>query len=179
MRKVLFLLGELSDPDMEWIVTHGSRQRVPAGTVLINQGQSVSTLYVLLDGILELSGAPIGDKPLRLSCGEVVGEVSLLDSRPPTATVTATVDSVVLAIPRADLLAKLREDAQFAARFYRSLALFLAHRLRNTYQRLGYGKDQPLDEDSQYDDELSPELLDSVHIAGSRFDRVLQRLLAE
>ena len=59
------------------------------------------------------------------------------------------------------------------------MAVFLAHRLRNTYQRLGYGKDQPIDEQEQYEDELSPEILDSVHLAGSRFDRVLQRLLAD
>ena len=178
MRKVLYLLGHLSDSDLEWMITRGSKRRVPAGTMLIQEGHGIDALYILLDGVLEVTGPQIGDKPLRLKCGEVVGEVSLLDSRPPTATVTATVYSVLLAIPRVELLGKLKQDAEFAARFYRSLAVFLAHRLRGAGQRLAYGKSQPLDEGLEYEDELSPDLLDSVHIAAARFDRALQRLLA-
>jgi len=179
MRKVLFLLSELSDGDLDWMIACGNKQRVPKGKILIEEGRPVESLYILLDGALEISASQIGDKPFRLGCGEVVGEVSLLDSRPPTATVTALVDSIVLAITHKELQQRLNEDAGFAARFYRSLAVFLAHRLRNTYKRLGYGKDQPLDEEVEYQGELSPELLDSVHLAGSRFDRALRQLLGQ
>ena len=179
MRKVLFLLSQLSDSDLQWMITCGNKQRLPKGTTLIEERRSIDSLYILLDGVLEVSGSQIGEGAFRLSYGEVVGEVSLLDSRPPTATVTALVDSVVLAIPHEELSQRLGEDAGFAARFYRALAVFLAHRLRNTYQRLGYGKDQPMDEDVEYEDELSPELLGSVHLAGSRFDRALRQLLGQ
>jgi CRP/FNR family transcriptional regulator, cyclic AMP receptor protein len=178
MRKVLFLLGQLSDSDLDWMIAHGQRQRVAAGTVLIREGRDIDMLYLLLDGVWEVSGSRLGDKPIRLSCGEIVGEMSLLDSRPPVATVTVAADSIVLAIPRADLKIKTEEDAEFAARFYRSLAIFLVHRLRNTYQRFGYGKGESIDEELDYEDELSPELLDSVHVAAIRFDRALRRLLA-
>jgi len=177
MRKVLFLLSQLSDTDLAWMVACGTKQLLPRGEVLIEEGRRIDSLYILLDGILEISASQLGERPFRLGCGEVVGEVSLLDSRPPTATVTAAVDSVVWAIPHGELHKRLDEDAAFAARFYHSLAVFLAHRLRNTYQRLGYGKDKPLDEQMQYEDELSPELLDTVHLAGSRFDRALRQLL--
>jgi len=179
MRKILFLLGELSDADVEWLIENGSRQRVPAGTMLIERGGSIDMVYILLHGTLEVSGIQLGDQPILLHSGEVVGEISLLDSRPPTTNVSAATDAVVLALPQDVLYAKLDEDVAFGSRFYRALAVFLAYRLRNTYQRLGYGKDQPMDEEEQYEDELSPELLDSVHLAGSRFDRVLQRLLAD
>ncbi len=179
MRKILFLLSELSDSDLDWLIARGDKQRLPAGTTLIQEGRSVGSLYILLDGTLEVSTSQIGDKKFQLGCGEVVGEVSLLDSRPPTATVTATADSIVLAVDHKELLRRLGEDAGFAARFYRALAVFLAHRLRNTYKRLGYGKDQAMEEDVEYEDELSPELLDSVHLAGSRFDRALRQLLGQ
>lgn len=179
MRKVLFLFGQLSDTDLVWLFAAGTKQRIAPGTVLIQQGQRIDTLYILMEGTLEVSGPQIGEQPIRLSYGEVVGEVSLLDSRPTTATVTAATECVVLAMPRARLTEKLAQDAPFAARFYRALAMFLAHRLRGTYQRLGYGKEHPLREDVQYEDELSPEMLDSVHIAGSRFDQSLRRLLSE
>ena len=179
MRKILFLLGELSDDDVEWLIVKGDNLRLSAGEVLIERGVSIRTMYILLEGTLEVSGIQLGSQPILLHCGEVVGEVSLLDSRPPTTTVTAASDAVVLALPQDVLREKLDEDIEFASHFYRALAVFLAHRLRNTYQRLGYGKDQPMDEEEQYEDELSPELLDSVHLAGTRFDRVLQRLLAD
>ena len=178
MRKALYLIGQLSDNDVEWIVDHSQRRDVVAGTVLIREGHDIDTLIILLDGLLEVTGTTLGKQVVQLGAGEVVGEISLLDSRPPTATVTAVRKSVILAIPREDLQMKLRSDVAFAARFYRALAMFLAHRLRNMVQKLGYGKGQPLQEEVEYQDELSPEILDSVTLAGARFDRVLQKLLA-
>jgi CRP-like cAMP-binding protein len=88
------------------------------------------------------------------------------------ATVTAATDCVVFAILRTDLTNKMEEDVGFAARFHHSLAIFLAHRLRFTGRRLGISKGKPFEENVEDEDELSPEILDSVHMAASRFDRV-------
>ena len=179
MRKVLCLLGQMSDRDIEWLIAHGRKERVPVGTVLIREGQPLDSLYVVLDGVLEVSGVAVGgDAPLQVGCGEVLGEVSFVDSRPPTATVTSAGDAVVLAVRRSDLKDKLAADAEFAAHFYRSIAVFLAHRLRNTGRRIGYGYGQPMDAHVEYADELGEEVLDNVHLAGARFDRVLQTFLA-
>jgi CRP-like cAMP-binding protein len=148
--------------------------------VLIRAGPPIDALYQLLQGARDVSYAETGgSKIIRLGAGEVVGEMSFLDERPPSATVTVAEPSVLLAIPRAALAARLERQPEFAARFYRALALFLSHRLRDTVRRLGYGKGQPLREDVEYEDELAMHLLDQVHLAGSRFDQVRQRLLAE
>lgn len=176
VRKVLFLLGQMSDEDVEWLIDNGNRRSVPAGAELIAEGGQIQNLYILLQGALEVSGTQMGDTPIRLESGEVVGEVSLLDSRPPTADVTARTDCIVLEFTHEELREKLAADESFAARFYHALAVFLAYRLRNTYQRMGFGKDQNLD-DQEFEDELSPEVLDSLHLAAKRFDRVLNRLL--
>lgn len=177
MRKVLFLLGQMSDEDVEWLIENGTRRNVPAGAELIVQGGAIENLYILLQGTLEVSGTQMGDTPIRLESGEVVGEVSLLDSRPPTANVSALTDCVVLEFTHEELREKLSADESFAARFYHALAVFLAYRLRNTYQRMGFGKDENLD-DQEFEGELSPEVLDSVHLAAKRFDRVLNRLMS-
>lgn len=176
MRKVLYILGQLSDTDVEWIVRSGRKRDVPAGTVLIQEGKQIDLLYIVLSGVLEVTGTYLKGHPVRLGSGEIVGEVSLLDSRPPIATVTAAENSVVLAIARSLLMDKLKVDTGFAAHFYRALAVLLAHRLRNTGQHLAFGKAKPIDEEVEYQDELSPELLDEVHIAGRRFEEILQRL---
>ena len=81
----------------------------------------------------------------------------------------------MLSVPRARLTDKLEQDVAFAARFYRALGVFLSSRLRKTQQRLGYGKDI-LDEEVQHEDELDPEVLDNVALAGARFDWMLKRL---
>ena len=180
MKKALYLLGQLSDSDVEWMIREGAKEHLAAGATLIREGQPITAVYILLNGTVEVTGSGLsGAKPIRLGCGEIVGEMSFIESRPPSATVTAVENSVVLAVPRPKLAAKLKADSGFAARFYHSLAVFLSHRLRDTVHRLGYGKADRLREDVEYEDELDPQLLDNIHLAGSRFDRVLQRLLGE
>ena len=93
-------------------------------------------MYIVLQGQFRVSMAAGGGTGLaRLHVGEVIGEISFVDSRPPTATVTAVEDAVVLAIPRQRLFAKLPEDTGFAARFYQALSIFLAWRLATTSSR--------------------------------------------
>jgi bacteriocin-type transport-associated protein len=179
MRKVLFILGQLDDADIEWLIANGSKEQIPAGKVLIQEGKPIETLYITLDGLLSVTDTQLGGKELaRLGAGEIVGEMSFVDTSPPASTVTALQPSTVLAIPKARLLAKLDRDVAFAARFYRAIATFLSDRLRSVVGRLGYGDGpvQALDENTRYVDELDDSVLDTIHLAGDRFDRILKRL---
>jgi len=171
MRKVLFILGELSDKDVDWMMAAGRREQVPPGAVLIQEGKPVEALYIVLEGLLRVSVESAGSRELaRLGSGEIIGEMSFVDARPPSATVKALENSTVLSIPRSQLAAKLEREPDFAARFYRALAIFLSSRLREM--------DQAQSAAGQYDpDELDPNVLDTVHLAGSRFDRMLKRLM--
>ena len=180
MRKVLYILSELADADLEWLVVNGNKESYPGGAVLIEEGKPISVLFVLLDGQLSVTLAAIGGKEVaRLKSGEVLGELSFLDDSPPSATVTAVDTVTVLAIPRASLTSKLEEDTAFAARFYRALGVFLATRLRVTQQRLGYGKLNAEEEEAGLGaDELDASLLSTVALAGARFDWMLKRLRA-
>src|SRR5437870_2515256 len=111
MKKVLYLLGQLSDTDVEWLIAHGSRQHVAPGTVLIEEGRQALALYLVLDGTLGVTVSALGDQWVsRLGCGAVVGEMSFIDARPPSATVAALDDAIVLAVPRPELAAKLERD---------------------------------------------------------------------
>jgi CRP/FNR family cyclic AMP-dependent transcriptional regulator len=177
MRKVLFILSELADADVDWMIEAGTKTAVPVGTVLIEEGKPIEVLYVVLDGQLAVTLAALDGKEIaRLQSGEILGELSYLDSRPPSATVTAVEPSTLLSGPRARLSAKLEEDAAFAARFYRALGVLLASRLRKSQQRLGYDSDRILDDETEHEDELDPDLLEHVALAGARFDWMLKRL---
>lgn len=177
MRKVLYILGQLDDADAEWLTLNGTPRRVAAGTTLIEEGKPIDALYIVLEGLFTVTAqAQRGQEVARLGVGEVLGEISFVDSRPPSATVTALQESLVFVLERARLQIKLAEDAHFAARFYRTIAVFLADRLRNTVSSLGYGSGQPLDEAIEYQGELDMQVLDNVHLAGARFERMLKRL---
>lgn len=177
MRKVLYILGQLADEDIEWLLTAGTRERVSSGASLIREGQAVDAVYILLEGALSVTiNAAQSREVARLGAGEIIGEISFVDSRPPSATVTAAQESVIFKLSRARLSEHLANDPAFAARFYRALAVFLADRLRNTTSLLGYTATQTLNEDQEYEGELDLNVLDNVHLAGARFDRMLKRL---
>ncbi len=177
MRKVLYILGSLSDSDVDWITTAGQVQPVAGGQLLIHEGQPTEFIYLTLEGSLAVTTAAQPGKALAtLGPGEVLGEISLLDSRPPTASVAAATDSRVLRIPRTTLNAKLNADTGFAARFYRALAVFLAQRLRATMQTHIKGDKSPNARDVEAPDEIDPDLLDEINVASRRFEWIINRM---
>lgn len=167
MRRALYFLGILDDRDVEWMMRQGRKLTLAPGTVLIRQGQTTDSLFFVLDGALVVSTSAAA-RVAELKAGDVVGEISFVDARPPSASVTADVESKVGAVPRAALVAKLQQDVGFAARFYQSLAVFLADRLRTTTGTLGAATPR-LDEAIEDDDELAPHLMANLSMAGLRF----------
>lgn len=198
LRDVLFVLGALNDSDIDWLVMIGQRQKLPAETVLVQQGRPVEALYILLNGSLTVSVAETVCNPFvrafsvnrnhptsrgiaRLSKGEMVGEGSFLHAPLSATTVIAAQDSLVLAIPRSHLIVKLEEDLGFASRFYQVLSDLVADRLQDLLDQLGYGEavaspDYSHNGASVSNDELNFNVLDQMAIAGTRFDWMLRRL---
>lgn len=168
MRKALFFLGTLNDSDINWIATRGVRQEVRAGRPLIQQGEPLTELFIVIDGTFAVTVGESARELARLHCGEILGEISFVDSRPPSATVRATENSVVLAISRTLLQSKLQNDQAFASRFYRALSVFLADRLRTTNGAFSGS--------SNDSDQLDLETLDNLTLAGARFDWLLTTL---
>lgn len=179
MRKALFFLGILNDADVEWMIAAGVKQQLSPGEVLIQEGQNAAAVFLVLEGVLSVvARAAANQEVARLRSGEIVGEMSFVDSRPPSATVRAIEASSVLAIPRHGLEERLSQDAAFAARFYRAMAVFLSDRLRSTVGLLGYGSGQTLEDEASYADEIDSAVLDNVSLAGARFDILQRRLRA-
>jgi CRP-like cAMP-binding protein len=174
MKKVLFILGQLSDSDVDWIARTGQRERHGKGTELIRFGVATSRLHFILDGEVAILTSK-GFELARVGSGEILGEMSLVDSRPPSASAVVRQDAYVLSLDKAALGEKLEGDTAFAARFYRAIAIFLSERMRSTVGRMGYGDEAP--DEAVDEDELDSGVLDNVHLAGARFDRLLQRLM--
>ena len=176
MRKALYILGILNDNDIDWLSHNGKYRALDPGSVIITQGKPVDNLFIVLDGELQVFSGLL--EIARLQSGEIVGEISFVDARPPLASVKASAKSNVFAINVEALKEKLSRDAGFAARFYRAVAVFLADRLRVTTSRFGYGSSNQDASAAADPDEVHPELLDSIDLAATRFDKLLRRISA-
>lgn len=173
MRKVFHLMGALTNEEAEWLASHGQARFVPGGMTVIEAGRTVEALFVLLDGSLSVRVGDGRDQEVAtLYPGEVLGEISFIDARPPSASVVAVRDCHLLVIDRDTLNEKLHGDDRFAAHFYRGLALCLADRLRMTTAHLGYGAWRPDDESAA----ISEDSFDEISSAARRFDDMLRRL---
>ena len=199
LKEVLFVFGEFSDSDLDWIIAMGRTEEIPAGRALIQEGKPIDALHIILNGTMRVSVAEVDSNPLtlafatlgvsesaerevaRLAKGEIVGETAFVGAGTAPNTIKALENSLVLSIPRQQLKIKLEQDVRFAARFYRAIAALLSDRLRSLITRIGYGRrtyntGQLLDEDIEYEDELDLSVMDQMSLAGTRFKWMLSRL---
>src|SRR5262245_66673789 len=70
---------------------------VPAGAVLIREGEEGHDFYVVVDGALDI-GKEGGGRVDEAGPGDFVGEMALLSRRPRNATVTAATPVTLLRI---------------------------------------------------------------------------------
>ena len=172
MRKVLYILGELEDSDLQWMVDAGTLRQVASGTAIIEEDVPLFSTFIVVAGELAVSRG--GAEIARLGSGEIVGDMSLLDSRPPVATVTAVDEATVFAIPQKSLRSKLASDSGFGSRFYRALCIFLANRVSR--MNVMVNANAATRSEVNEPDEISPDTLENVALAGARFDWFLKRI---
>ena len=173
MSKALVILSELNHRDIDWMINNSVQEKIERGTILIHEGKPINALYIVLEGSLSVSVASVGDREIsRIGQGEVLGEMSFIDGRLPSATVKALDTSVVLSIPKQKLSEKLEQDVLFALRFYRAVTKFLSSRLRNTVNRFS---DRPQSSQSPQTVPNSEEM-DHFQDGISKFDWILKRL---
>ena len=176
MQNILFILGQLNDDDVEWLISEGVRARYAKGERLIEQGRPNEHLFILLEGHAAISVTGVGEVDIATS-GEILGEMSLVDTRPPSATVTAIEDCYALRLSHDKLRRQVQIDLGFGMRFYRALATFLSQRLRGR-RALEFTEETGLDEHLEQDGELDVFVLDNIHVAGARFDRLLKKMMS-
>lgn len=181
MRRALYLLGQLSDQNIEWLIGHGQHNHVSPGTLLIEEGGPTDVLYLVLDGTLGIYLTIDGRETLiaQRGVGDILGEMSFIEDRPATATVKAVSESLLFSIPKTVLAARLEQDRDFAARFYRGIAISLSYRLRESMEQAAPGKEDATDGEIDDAEELDPTVLDSAYMAGMRFDRIVRHMMEQ
>lgn len=128
------LLQGLGDELMQMIVVSCPIRELGVGETLLHAGQTNDQIFVILRGGLQVFLADSYDKPVAtLLAGDSVGELSVLDKKPASASVTAQEPTRLLCIDESMFWHIVRASHGFAVR----LILKLSERLRannNTVQ---------------------------------------------
>jgi CRP/FNR family transcriptional regulator, cyclic AMP receptor protein len=127
----LRLLSELPADLSTKLFANANRVRLAAGKILFQAGAPADGCYRVDDGLLKVtmlssSGA---ERILEfLGPGAIVGELSIIDGLPRSATVMAVRDATLSSLSRAEFEAFAEEHPEL----YKSLIRVLAQRLRET-----------------------------------------------
>ena len=126
----------LNDHDRQQLHKRADRVTRHRGDVLLAQGAKDHNLFLILQGYVrvEVADQGRGVSVARLGPGQVFGEMSFLEDAGAVASVIAEDDVAVDVVKETDLMALLNSDPSFSARFYQSLAVTMARRLRVTTQ---------------------------------------------
>jgi CRP/FNR family cyclic AMP-dependent transcriptional regulator len=119
LRKVA-LFSACSNKDLEKIAKAGDEITMPAGSLIVDQGQTGREAFIVLEGTVTVRRN--GKKVASLGPGTVVGELSLLDHGPRTATVTCETDCVLMLITQRHFSAVLDDVPALSHKLLASLA---------------------------------------------------------
>jgi CRP/FNR family transcriptional regulator, cyclic AMP receptor protein len=114
------LFAGCTNKELERIARSGDEIKMTAGSLLVDQGQTGREAFVVLDG--QVTVKRNGRKVTTLEPGGIVGELSLLDHGPRTATVVCETDCTLFVIDQRHFLAVLDDVPTLAHKMLASLA---------------------------------------------------------
>jgi len=109
-------------------------QRCTRGETIIEEGEGGRSLYVILEGELIVKRG--GKEIARLHPGEHFGEMSLLNSRPRSATVKSAGDSRLLLMDQSAFEELIKVDPVLGVKFLWTFAQVLSLRLDNANEEM-------------------------------------------
>ena len=114
------LFSALTKKDLQRVAKATNELIVSAGTTLVDQGDMGREAFVVVDGVatVKRNGRKVG----TLGPGEAIGELSLLDHGPRTATVTAHSDMTVLVLSAREFSGVIEEVPGLAQKLLAQLA---------------------------------------------------------
>ena len=129
-------LPEASESDWTLLLRHCRRRRFDAGEAVITVGTTSRSLYLVVDGTLQvhLQGkrrrTGLAPRVIAVGAGSVLGEMSFFDSGQRSASVVATTPVEVAELRLDDFGALAEEDPRLGLQILFDLGRILAQRLR-------------------------------------------------
>lgn len=129
------IFADLSEETRAALMEHLHGEEFAAGELLFSEGDPGDSLYVIRRGGVEitvLSGETEELTVARLGKGEFLGEMSIFEGEPRSATCRAIEDTTVLRLHEDDLLDLIRTQPHAAVAIMRRMLSVIAARLDDT-----------------------------------------------
>ena len=113
------LFRDLSKAQLKRLAGAASEVSHPPGKAVATEGRGALAFHLIIEGAATVSKD--GRELRTLGPGDYFGEISMIDGRPRSATVTALEALKVMAIPHQDFEAVIDEDPEVARRLLKTL----------------------------------------------------------
>lgn len=133
------LFADLEWKDVQGLAGYVQCYRVDAGAVVFNEGDAGTFMCLLVKGQVEVLKRDQDDNPHRMvvvTKGKTVGEMSIVDGEPRSATCVAMQESVLLLLTKDNFARIIHDKPGLAVQILAKLAKLMSQRLRGVSGQL-------------------------------------------
>jgi CRP-like cAMP-binding protein len=133
------IFGGVAPTLLERLTDAATVMRVPAGVQLMGEGDHARSVFVVCEGELEIRKRGANGADIRLAQlrpGDCVGEMSLIDIQPRSATVRTISDCALLRIDHGQIGKLYRSHPEVYTLLVLNIAREISRRLRRADQKL-------------------------------------------
>ena len=134
------LFASLTDEELEQVAAICHERSLKKGEVLAEQGTPGDELYIVTEGFMEVSleSGDASHTVVNLGLGQIIGEMSLVDQGPRSATVRAISDpATVQVIKRDDFETLCEQNNRIGYIVMKDIAADLSFKLRHRNLMIG------------------------------------------
>lgn len=133
------IFAQFARDEISALIDYLTVLKVAKGAVIFREGERGAHMCLLLEGKLEVhkdTGQGKLKKIADIAAGKPIGEMSVIDGMPYSATVVAAQDSTLVLLSRDNLMRICEERARIGNRLLWQIATMVSLRLRQTTGKL-------------------------------------------
>ncbi len=136
--KTISVFKDLNGEELGKIKNFMFEKTMRKGMTLFYEGMSGGVMYLVKNGEIEIFKRQMPEDIIlaKLSSGTFVGEMSLIDDEPRSASARITKDTVLLVITKAGFNDMIRRNPECGNKILMAFLRILSGRLRDTNKRL-------------------------------------------
>lgn len=138
LNKIPMFAG-LNADELEIIKKYIKPIEIEEGAILFQEGDQGDYVCFVVNGRLEVTKRTITGEDFVLNTlarGQSVGELSIIDKRPRSATVRAKTEATLFTLTRGDFEEIMKNYSEISTKVLKGLSLLLSKKLRQTSSRL-------------------------------------------
>jgi CRP/FNR family cyclic AMP-dependent transcriptional regulator len=127
------IFGGLTDQFLAWIIEAGTVGHVAAGVQVIGEGEPARSVFIVCEGELEICKRGTHGGEVRLAIlhpGDCVGEMSLIDIQPRSATVRALTPALLFRLSHGEIGKLYQNHPEVYTLLVLNIAREISRRLR-------------------------------------------------